>query len=1412
MSGWYRTMGRLRSSDAGASLIFVLVAMAILGLAVGSLVSVVGLGQSFGSPGSPGYKSPVTTAGTLDAASKSVPPGNTKDPRKSKGRCFNVAADGSSGTNYIDFSSEGQTLYRVFCTPYNANVSTSLMIQTNTQPDIMNGVALQDRAYVCGTGNYLTQGPLSAKRGVSLFSDTNCTTSLASNCPAASEATKYVTSGACPGVYVDDAVGNDGTVDASACTPTAAVWAETSKNCANSAIDLTSDLTTPAQLPTSSIANGMNLVDLASSTTSGSGAVTCSGANATLYPGIYDDTPGTATQLGADGTQVGKLLNGLGAGTAACVTQLGALSAASNNLATSLSVADRSGFIPGDSLTVNTSAFTVANSYVPATGAGALTVVPTKGTGNALSSVKVGQVPTSLSVAASSTSTLTGTTGDSSTAVDLVVGAMTLKTAFIKDATTMTLEGTGTVPSVNQYITGTGLTGSQKVTAVTTSVSASYKTTSASADVTVASGTNNATIYVGDTVSGTGIPAGATVTAIKTTTVLTLSAAATATNAVGTSLTFTSAGPKTVTFSPKANAASATAGGTIKVYAATDPTIPTDQPVSGINVVGGTLVSSTTGSTPMTGLVLSRATSSSGGATGTLTFTKSAVTGSVPGTLGTSGGVGDVLDFTGTNVATLDDSTCLVTTLSATGTAVAITSIASVSGSFDVTVTTSAAHGLAAGDVVTLSGLGGTVDALYKGIFTVSSVPTGTTFAITTVTSGNGTTYTSSSTPALGANPKATPNNATFTCNIVSSTPVSASTPTASASLVFDITSPSKSVTAVGVSAATAGQVLHLDSTGDTDLNANDCTVATGGTTFTCTLATAPTGAFVGTSGTAYVKLPLASGATVATTRSCIDVGGSWCQGPTYAALVISTIAATTGSKDITITTATDHGLTAGVSVALSGLGGSLDTLYKGTFAVKSVTSSTAFVVTTLTTGTGNTTYSKGVSPMGANPKATPSALTIKKVTMNPGDYYFTLASSWTISNSLVTIEAGLMPSDLTLNDGSVTRCVPSYSATRDGLSSDQIAAISAQGVSLIFGSYGGTDTGLKWSAGNMTVCPKPVEVDAHPTDRPTAIYGPGPNSTNAGNATGDLTGTVGAPAYYSAFVNATFSETIPGRGTCSALTGAGGAAVGSCEILYVPTSRTSDDGTALLLYGGIFAPSSRVSLVLNATNDDAVSLYGIVANSLRVITTAIATGTCPATSRTGCKNGGKVAKATNFFRFTSYPCAAQYNGAGVCTLTTAPEATWVPPGQTIKLYPNGVSTRSTAVAQTISRIAASGTTVTVTTSAAHGLIAGQQASISGVTPAGYLGPVRIASVPSTTTFTYSLASALAAPVLGTGKVTWLPDSCPPPSIYPWAGCMTVKFDPTSTNTVVPEYTVVGPLIGTLDCGVDQSACWAILN
>jgi hypothetical protein len=84
------------------------------------------------------------------------------------------------------------------------------------------------------------------------------------------------------------------------------------------------------------------------------------------------------------------------------------------------------------------------------------------------------------------------------------------------------------------------------------------------------------------------------------------------------------------------------------------------------------------------------------------------------------------------------------------------------------------------------------------------------------------------------------------------------------------------------------------------------------------------------------------------------------------------------------------------------------------------------------------------------------------------------------------------------------------------------------------------------------------------------------------------------------------------------------------------------------------------------------------------------------------------------------------------------------PSGHLLCLGASAYSETSTA-GETISGITSVGTVATVTTAVAHGLATNDWVSLSGQTPTAYSGTYQITSVPSTTTFVYTLLAASGA-------------------------------------------------------------------
>ena len=100
----------------------------------------------------------------------------------------------------------------------------------------------------------------------------------------------------------------------------------------------------------------------------------------------------------------------------------------------------------------------------------------------------------------------------------------------------------------------------------------------------------------------------------------------------------------------------------------------------------------------------------------------------------------------------------------------------------------------------------------------------------------------------------------------------------------------------------------------------------------------------------------------------------------------------------------------------------------------------------------------------------------------------------------------------------------------------------------------------------------------------------------------------------------------------------------------------------------------------------------------------------------------------------------------GTFTVLTATTSTFTYTVASGLAAPTGTITALAATTLSISSITVSSTTATATTSAAHGLSVGQTVVVAGASLAGYNGSFVVVSIPSSTTFTYTIASALAAP------------------------------------------------------------------
>lgn len=79
---------------------------------------------------------------------------------------------------------------------------------------------------------------------------------------------------------------------------------------------------------------------------------------------------------------------------------------------------------------------------------------------------------------------------------------------------------------------------------------------------------------------------------------------------------------------------------------------------------------------------------------------------------------------------------------------------------------------------------------------------------------------------------------------------------------------------------------------------------------------------------------------------------------------------------------------------------------------------------------------------------------------------------------------------------------------------------------------------------------------------------------------------------------------------------------------------------------------------------------------------------------------------------------------------------------------------QSAPTTYTLASLTSSSTTATGTTSTAHGLKVNDYITIAGATETAYNGTFRVTGVPTTTTFTYTLASTTTSPATGTPTMT----------------------------------------------------------
>lgn len=97
--------------------------------------------------------------------------------------------------------------------------------------------------------------------------------------------------------------------------------------------------------------------------------------------------------------------------------------------------------------------------------------------------------------------------------------------------------------------------------------------------------------------------------------------------------------------------------------------------------------------------------------------------------------------------------------------------------------------------------------------------------------------------------------------------------------------------------------------------------------------------------------------------------------------------------------------------------------------------------------------------------------------------------------------------------------------------------------------------------------------------------------------------------------------------------------------------------------------------------------------------------------------------------------------------VTTIGQTAYTPPSLVDRIDWNSFQIEVASIA--VSSLTSTGTEATVTTSAAHNFMAGDTVRVLGATPDGYNGTISIVTAPTSTTFTYTVASGLSTPATG---------------------------------------------------------------
>jgi type IV pilus assembly protein PilY1 len=214
------------------------------------------------------------------------------------------------------------------------------------------------------------------------------------------------------------------------------------------------------------------------------------------------------------------------------------------------------------------------------------------------------------------------------------------------------------------------------------------------------------------------------------------------------------------------------------------------------------------------------------------------------------------------------------------------------------------------------------------------------------------------------------------------------------------------------------------------------------------------------------------------------------------------------------------------------------------------------------------------------------------------------------------------------------------------------------------------------------------------------------------------------------AVVGASAGHTVVGRKLVTGLTG-----IGTTATVSLPGHGYSSGNTITI--SGATPNEFNVTKTITVTSTDAFT-YQTNSSFSGSSATAQVTTTAPHNLTTGATVTINCASPTAY----NQSAVITVNGTNTFTYTVAGGAQST--DATVTTAPGGctgvsnIQVTSTGVSSNISSISGSGTTATVTTTAAHGFAAGNSITISGVTPTEYNGTFNIVSVPTSTTFTYT--------------------------------------------------------------------------